>query len=153
MFSCRPLSSKIHMAFSMFSEFQKYGKNDENIGKKCSGVSISFQPNLANLQPVTALISTAEEPAYGGPKTTFTVNHKPQSNLYDLWEVQRICGSDLVWYQQVGMYSVLEVIRCSSLSDKITNWLKTTRKTEICKYQFYINEDVYVDISCMNNHV
>ena len=39
------------MAFSMFSEYQKYGKNDENIGKKGSGVSISFQPNL---QPVTA---------------------------------------------------------------------------------------------------
>ena len=67
----------------MFSEYQKYGKNDEHIGKKCSGVSISFQPNLANLQPVTALISTAGEPASGGPKTTFTVNHKPQSNLYE----------------------------------------------------------------------
>ena len=67
----------------MFSEYQKYGKNDENIGKKCSGVSISFQPNLANLQPVTALISTTGEPASGGPQTTFTVNHKPQSNLYE----------------------------------------------------------------------
>ena len=51
------------------------------------------------------------------------------------------------------MYSVLEVIRCSSLSDKITNWPKATRKTEICKYQFYMNEDLYVDIYCMNNHV
>ena len=67
----------------MFSEYQKYGKNDKNIGKKCSGVSISFQPNLANLQPVTALISIAGEPASGGPKTTFTVNRKPQSNLYE----------------------------------------------------------------------
>ena len=55
------------MAFSMFREYQKYGKNDNNIRKKCSGVSISFQPNLANLQPVTALISTAGEPASGGP--------------------------------------------------------------------------------------
>ena len=45
------------------------------------------------------------------------------------------------------MYSVLDVIRCSSLSDKITNWPKTTRKTEICKYQFYMNEDLYVDMS------
>ena len=67
----------------MFSEYQKYGKKDKNIGKKCSGVSISFQPILANLQPVTALISTTGEPASGGPKTTFTVNHKPQSNLYE----------------------------------------------------------------------
>ena len=75
------------MAFSMFSEYQKYGKNDKNIGEKCSGVSISFQPHLANLQPVTALISTAWEPASSGPKTTFTVNHKLQPNLY---------GSDLV---------------------------------------------------------
>ena len=30
---------------------------------------------------MTALISTAGEPSSGGPQTTFTVNHKPQSNL------------------------------------------------------------------------
>ena len=83
MFPCRPLNSKIHMAFSMFSGYQEYGKNYKNIGKKCSGVSILFQPNLANLQPVTALISTAGKPSSGGPQTTFTVNHKPQSNLYE----------------------------------------------------------------------
>ena len=40
-------------------------------------------PTWPILQPVTALISTAGEPASGGPKTTFTVNHKPQSNLYE----------------------------------------------------------------------
>ena len=67
----------------MSSGYQKYGKNDKNIGKKCSGVSTLFQSNLANLQPVTALISTAGEPASGGQKTTFTGNHKPQSNLYE----------------------------------------------------------------------
>ena len=59
------------------------GKNDKNIGNKCPGVSILLQPNLANLQPVTALISTAGEPSSSGPQTTFTVNHKPQSNLYE----------------------------------------------------------------------
>ena len=55
----------------------------KNFGIKCSGVSILFQPNLADLQPVTALISTAGKPSSGGPQTTFTVNHKPQSNLYE----------------------------------------------------------------------
>ena len=43
----------------------------------------SFQPNFANLQPVTALIGTAGKPSSGGPQTTFIVNHRPQSNLYE----------------------------------------------------------------------
>ena len=67
----------------MFIGYQKSGQNYKNIGKKCSGISILFQPNLANLQPVTALITTAGKPSSGGPQTTFTVNHKPQSNLYE----------------------------------------------------------------------
>ena len=54
------------MSFSMFRGHQKYGKNYKNIGKKCSGVSILFQLNLANLQPVTALISTAGREAILG---------------------------------------------------------------------------------------
>ena len=44
--------------------------------------SILFQPNLANLQPVTALINTRKKSA-DGPKTSFTVSHKPLSNLYE----------------------------------------------------------------------
>ena len=39
--------------------------------------------NLANLQPVAALISTVGKPSSGGPQKTFTVNHKPQSNFYE----------------------------------------------------------------------
>ena len=78
------------MAFSMSSEYQEYGKNDENIGKKCSGVSISFQPNLANLQPVTALISTAGEPASGGQRqhSLLTTSHNPifMRSSKDLWK-------------------------------------------------------------------
>ena len=49
--------------------------------------SILFQPNLANLQPVAALISTVGKPSSRGPPTTFTVNHKPQSNLYEEFKV------------------------------------------------------------------
>ena len=45
--------------------------------------SILFQPNLANLQPVAALISTVGKPSSYGPKTTFTVNHKPQYHFYE----------------------------------------------------------------------
>ena len=45
--------------------------------------SILFQLNLANLQPVAALISTVGKPSSGGPQTTFTVNHKPQSKSYE----------------------------------------------------------------------
>ena len=37
--------------------------------EKCLGARLYFSPNLANLQPVTALISTAG-------------NHKPPFNLY-----------------------------------------------------------------------
>ena len=104
MFSCRPLHFKIHMVFSMFSGYQKWGKNYKNIGKKCSGVSILFQPTLANLQPVTVLISTARKPSPGGPQTTFTVNHKPQSNLYEKFKgfveevtLYNINKWDVVW--------------------------------------------------------
>ena len=51
---------------------------------QCHG-SILFQPNLANsnLQPEAALISTVGKPSSCGPQTTFTVNHKPQSNFYE----------------------------------------------------------------------
>ena len=45
--------------------------------------SILFQPNLANLQPVDALISTVGKPSSWGPQTTSTVNHKPQSKFYE----------------------------------------------------------------------
>ena len=110
--------------------------------------SILFQPNLANLQPVAALTSTVGKPSSCGPQTTFTVNHKPQSNFYEGFK----------GFVEVTLYNIikwdvsgLEVIRCSALSDKITNWPKTTRKTEICKYWFYMNEDLYVDITCMND--
>ena len=103
--------------------------------------SILFQPNLANLQPVAALISTVGKPLSCGPQTTFTVNHKLQSNFMrsskDLWKWPCIISGS-------GMKSGLDVIRCSALSDKITNWPKTTRKTEICKYLFYMNEDLYL---------
>ena len=46
------------------------GKNDKNIGKKVFWCSISFQPNLVNLQPVTAFISTAGKPSSSGPEAT-----------------------------------------------------------------------------------
>ena len=45
--------------------------------------SILFQPNLANLQPVAALINTVGKPSSRGPQTAFTVNHKPQSKFYE----------------------------------------------------------------------
>ena len=45
--------------------------------------SILFQPNLANFQPQAARISTVGKPSSHGPQTTFTDNHKPQSNFYE----------------------------------------------------------------------
>ena len=51
--------------------------------EKVSWSSILFQLNLANLQPVAALINTVGKPSSCGPQTTSTVNHKPQSNFYD----------------------------------------------------------------------
>ena len=47
------------MPFLVFMGYQKYRKNENYLGEKCNGVSISFEPNLDNLQPVTTLISTA----------------------------------------------------------------------------------------------
>ena len=47
------------MPFLVFIGYQKYRKNEKNIGEKYFGISISFEPNLDNLQPVTTLLSTA----------------------------------------------------------------------------------------------
>ena len=58
-------------------------------GKKVFWCSILFQLNLANLQPVAALISTVGKPSFRGPQTTFTVNHKPQSNFYKTASFQK----------------------------------------------------------------
>ena len=55
----------------------------KKILKKSVLVLDFIQLNLANLQPVAALISTVGKPSTGGPQTTFTVNHKPQSNFYE----------------------------------------------------------------------
>ena len=46
-------------AVLVFIGYQKYSKNEKNIGEKCFGVSTLFEPNLHNLQPVTTLLSTA----------------------------------------------------------------------------------------------
>ena len=48
------------------------------------------------------------------------------------------------------MYSGLNVIRCGSVSGKITYWPKATRAIEISKTNFTLNEHLYVDISGMN---
>ena len=65
--------------------------------------SILFQLNMVNLQPVAALIGTVEKPSSGGPRTTFTVNHKPQSNFYEEFKgfvdvtLYNINKWDVVW--------------------------------------------------------
>ena len=97
--------------------------------------SILFQLNLNNLRPVTALISTAEKPSSVGPKATVIVNHT--ATIQSLWQVQ----TKILWKWPCIISTcrdVLwsEVISCSSLSDKISNWSKTTGKTEMCKYYF-----------------
>ena len=74
----------------------------KSIGKNVFWCSILFQPNLANLQPVAALISTVGKPSSRGPQKTFTVNHKPQSKFYEefkgLVEVTYYINKwDVVW--------------------------------------------------------
>ena len=65
--------------------------------------SILFQPNLANLQPVAALISTVVKPSSCGPQTTFTVNHKPQSKFCEKFKgfvevtLSNINKCEVVW--------------------------------------------------------
>ena len=91
------------MAFSMFSGYQKEGRNENNIRKKVFWCSILFQPNLANLQPVAALTSTVGKPSSCGSQATFTVNHKPQSNFYEEFKgfvevnLYNINKWDVVW--------------------------------------------------------
>ena len=86
----------------MFSGYQKYGKT-EKIWKKVLWCSILFQPNLANLQPVAALISTVGKPPSCGPQTTFTVNHRTQSIFYEEFKgfvevtLYNINKWDVVW--------------------------------------------------------
>ena len=58
-YSHRLENSKIHMPFLMFIGYQKYRINEKNIGERCFGVPILFEPNLDNLQPVTTPLSTA----------------------------------------------------------------------------------------------
>ena len=90
------------MAFLMFSGYQKYGKNVKKM-EKVFWCSILFQPNLANLQPVAALIGTVGKPSSCGPQKTFTVNHKPQSNFYEEFKgfvevtLYNINKWDVVW--------------------------------------------------------
>ena len=65
--------------------------------------SILCQPNLANLQPVAVLISTVGKPSSCVPQTTFTVNHKLQSNFYEEFKgfvevtLYNINKCDVVW--------------------------------------------------------
>ena len=47
------------MPFLGFIGYQKYRKNEKNIGDQWFGVSILFEPDLTNLQPMTTLLSTA----------------------------------------------------------------------------------------------
>ena len=54
-----------------------------------------FQPNLVNLQPVTALISTVGKLLSRGPQTTFTVDPKPQSNLHEFKGFVKVTWYDI----------------------------------------------------------
>ena len=151
MFSCRPLNAKIHMAFIMFSGYRKLAKNAKKYWKKYFGARFYFSPTwpIDNLWLHSLEEQGSPHPVDQRQYSLLTTNHNPilMRGSKDLWKWL------LVYYQQVGMYSGLDVIRCSSLSDKITIWPKTTRNTEICKYLFYMKEDLYVDIFCMKNFV
>ena len=62
--------------------------------------SILFQLNLANSQPVAALLSTVGKPLSGGPQN---VNHKPQYKFYEEFKgfveltLYNINKWDVVW--------------------------------------------------------
>ena len=72
------------MPFSMFSGYQKFGKNEKILEKVFLVLDI-ISALLYNLQPVTALISTTGEPSSSGLMITFTVNHKPQATSHNLY--------------------------------------------------------------------
>ena len=57
MFSYRPLNTKIHTSFSVFSGYQIYGKMKNNVGRSVLVLDLIFRSNLSNLQPVTASIN------------------------------------------------------------------------------------------------
>ena len=151
MFSCRPLNSKIHILhFQCSVNIRNMVKMTKILKKGVLASRYHSRPTWPIYNPW--LHSLAQQgslrPVDQRQHSLLTTSHNPifMRSSKDLWKWPCI-------FQQVGMYSVLVVIRCSPLSDNITNWPKATRKTGICKYQFYINEDLYADISCMNNHV
>ena len=70
--------------------------------------SIALQTNLANLVPLTVLISTTGKLSSGGPKTTFTVNHEPQANFYE----------EFKGFVEVNLYNINKwwcILGCMSL--------------------------------------
>ena len=93
-------NAKVHESVSVFSGYLNDGKHLKNIGKKCFGGRF-FQPNLSNLQPMTALNNTTEEALSGGEMTTFTTNHQPKSKIFmmTLAEVAlfKTAIGDVVW--------------------------------------------------------
>ena len=153
MFSCRPLNAKIHLALSMLSGYQKYGKMTKILYKKCSVARFYFSPTwpIYNQWLQSLAQQGSSHPVDHRQHSLLTTSHNPifMMRSKDLWKWPNInkWGFTLYWMS-------LDVIwvRCSSLSDKMTNWPKTTRKTEIWKYLFHMTENLYVDTSCMNNH-
>ena len=85
--------------------------------------------------------------------TTCTVSHWPQPTIFirapkDLreWPCIILTSRDAL---------ESDVIRCSALSDKITNWSKTTLtgNTKFADNNLNRNGNSYMDISCMINHL
>ena len=105
---CSPLNAKIHMSFSVFSD-ETYGEIEtNNYWKKvyCARFYFSTVWPICNQSPH---LSAQERSSWVCQETTFFVNCHP--NPQSLWELQRICGTRLVYHQKVGMHSWLYVTR------------------------------------------
>ena len=147
--SCFPveLSMLKHIQYFQCSVDTRNRINMKKYRKKVFWCSVLFQSNLANLQPVTPQISTAGKLSSGGQQTTFTVNHEPQSNLYE----------EFKGFVEVTLYNINKwgcTLGWMSLdADKIANTKDHKKNRNLQILILHEGRFICWYISFMNNHV
>ena len=97
---------------------------------------------LGQLKTSDYTLQQIRGPHQGQQVTAFMFNHQLQPTIFmkasrdfQKWPCIILTSGDVLG---------LDVIRCSSIAEKITNWSITTRITEICKYEMKIYIWIYL---------
>ena len=130
------------MPYSVFMEYQKWGKNEKDIGEKSVLVRDFISAQLGQFKTSDYTLQQIRGPHQGQQVTAFMFNHRLQPTIFmkasrdfQKWPCMILTSGDVLG---------LDVIRCSSIAEKITNWSITTRITEICKYEMKIYRWIYL---------